>query len=111
MLERELEQLLNSSEQFKEIWLDGQNGESLCALINGNIGWLMYSRFEGDAGFATKNPQISSNKDVEYVLNNGQKDWYPENWTYSVKILAQAMQSFLRNNQQPSQVDWQDNST
>jgi hypothetical protein len=38
--------------QFSELWMHGAVGwPALCALINGDASWLMYLRFEGDAGF------------------------------------------------------------
>ena len=107
----DLEQLnrsLESPEQFKEIWLKGENGESLCALINGDIGWLMYLRFEGDAVFSSRNPNISSEEDIEFMLSNGQIDIYPKNWTYHINILREAMESFLKDGKIPHQVEWHD---
>jgi len=108
MKPEELNQLLESPSQFKEIWLDGENGSKLCALINGDIGWLMYLRFEGDAGFSSRNPHISSEEDVEFILNNGQRDVYPKNWTYHVSKLSGAMRSFLQDGKLPSQLEWHD---
>ena len=110
MDQEELNHLLKSPDQFKEIWLEGKNGESLCALINGNIGWLMYLRFEGDAGFSSRNPSISIDEDVEYFLCNGQKDIYPKSWTYHIDKLTEAMQSLLKDGQLPHQLEWHDDS-
>jgi hypothetical protein len=47
-----------ASRQFREIWLSMDAGEpTLTALMNTNIGWLMYLRHDqGDAGFSSRNP-------------------------------------------------------
>lgn len=110
MSSEKLSELLESPEQYKEIWLNGENGESLCALINGERGWLMYLRFEGDAGFSSRNPVITSADEITYVLSNGQEDCYPKSWSYSIEIIDSAMRSFLMDNQRPIQVLWHDDS-
>lgn len=106
----DLNQILSSQDQFKEIWLEGKNGESMCAFINGDIGWLMYLRFEGDAGFSSRNPNSTSKKKIEFMLSNGQCDIYPEHWTYNIDELVTAMQSFLVDGKLPRQLDWHDDT-
>ena len=101
---------MRSPEQFKEIWLQAENGERLCALINGETGWLMYQRFEGDAGYSSRNPGVISRKHIEFILNNGQIDVYPENWTYGIDELGAAMQSFLLDGKRPHQIVWNDDT-
>ena len=110
MQARDLIKTLGSPENFKEVWLHHQNGASLCALINKNVGWLMYIRFEGDSGFSTRNPNLISKNTIEFKLSNGQMDHYPEHWTYDLKTLSDAMQNFLSDGQLPPQVTWHDNS-
>ncbi len=61
---------IDSPQQFKEIWLSSPTGQKLCALINGDIGWLMYLRSESDTGFSSRNPAIKSEKEIEYCLRN-----------------------------------------
>ena len=106
----DLEMQLTSCEQFKEIWIEGSEGSRMCALINNDIGWLMYLRHDGDAGYSTRNPEIESKEEIEFVLDNGQRDLYPRNWTYPISKLKLALLSFLANNQLPSQVSWHDDS-
>lgn len=91
--------------------MQGKNDESLCALINGDIGWLMYLRFEGDTGFSSRNLNITSEEDIEFSLDNGQGDFYPKNWTYHLNTLSKAMASFLEDGKPPSQLEWHDDST
>jgi len=38
------------TENLQEIWLEAPDGQLLCALINGNLGWLMYLRQREDPG-------------------------------------------------------------
>ena len=51
----------------------------MVALINGEFGWLMYLRYDGDAGFSSRNPSYQGPSDamIEYFLSNGQLDEYP----------------------------------
>jgi hypothetical protein len=39
-------------------------GPILCALINGELGWLMYLREEGDSGFSSRNPNYDGPADA-----------------------------------------------
>ena len=110
MNKAELEKQLNDGEQYKEIWLKGTNEQSICALINGNVGWLMYLRFEGDTGYSSRNPSETSEENIEFFLSNGQCDEYPKKWTYPLAILKEALFSFLDNGALPKQVEWHDDS-
>ena len=38
-----------TSSQFRHVWLTASNGGHFSALINGQVGWLMYMREDGDA--------------------------------------------------------------
>lgn len=106
----EIENKLSSTQQFKEIWLQADNDTRLCALINGEVGWLMFLRNECDAGFSSRNPAIDSVRDIEFELSNGQLDTYPENWTYPIDIIAAALKSYLVDGERPDQVKWHDDS-
>jgi len=102
----QLNHALKNSSQFKEICIDGPNGQSLCALINGKIGWLMYLRYNGDAGYSTRNPEETSDAALDFRLSNGQLDTYPRNWTYPVSAIKQALTSFIENGNLPDEVNW-----
>lgn len=110
MTKSELKKQLNEDDQFKEIWIDGSDEQSICALINGNIGWLMYLRFDGDAGYSSRNPLETSDENIEFCLSNGQCDEYPKKWTYPLSILKEALFNFIKNGQLPNQVEWHENS-
>ena len=64
---------------FEDIYIRSPDPEGpiLCALINGDLGWLMYLRQEGDSGFSSRNPDYDGPADaqIEYRLDNGQHDW------------------------------------
>ena len=106
MTRDELDRTLEDPAHYKEIWLRGSNGAHLCALINGDRGWLMYLRSSGDSGFSSRNPNEESIAGVEYRLSNGQRDVYPQNCTYGVEVLADAMRSFLVDGERPPEIEW-----
>ena len=66
--------------KYQEIWAETADGQFMCALINGKLGWLMYLRESGDAGFSSRNPRYDGPPDAEldYFLSNGQRDEYPK---------------------------------
>ena len=70
---------------FAEVWVDHDPFPAICALMNGNRGWLMWVRHEGDAGFSSRNVAYSGSPEaeIEYMLSNGQVDRYPASWAYS----------------------------
>lgn len=94
--------------RYKEIWVDGPNGESLCALINGDVGWLIYLRYEGDAGFSSRNPDYAgdASAEIDYVLMNGQQDWYPASWALPLSRLNQALDYFRSTGRMSPFVTW-----
>lgn len=101
-----------SDSQFREIWEEAANGQCMCALINGNVGWLMYLRESGDPGFRSRNPEYSGPEDetIEYQLNNGQRDEYPASWTYPVEVVESALKFFLEKNAPPLFIHWHNDS-
>jgi hypothetical protein len=81
---------------FSEVWVDHGPFPSLCALLNGPQGWLMYLRYDGDAGFSSRNPAYSGSptSEIDYVLSNGQRDRYPASWAYPRSEVLRAVQTF-----------------
>jgi hypothetical protein len=102
----------SASEQYREVWLSIESGPSLCVLINGNCGWLMYLRDDGDAGFSSRNPSFAENTDrlIEYRLSNGQIDEFPASWAVDETSIAQALEYFLRFKTRPPIIAWHDES-
>lgn len=110
----EAKSLLASIEQTDdlEIWVSESNGSSLCALLNWQCGWLMFLRFEGDAGFSSRNPLMEQTEDPKeaFFLSNGQVDTYPSSWTMDRMMVFDALLEFVASGQRPSNVNWQDDT-
>jgi hypothetical protein len=93
---------------FDEVWVVSPDGQSLCALINGDRGWLMYLRYSGDSGFSSRNPDYDGPPDavIEYELGNGQHDLYPSAWALPIAEVRRALAYFERENQRPPFIVW-----
>jgi hypothetical protein len=94
--------------RYAEIWIDHGDFPSLCALVNGDRGWLMYLRYDGDAGFSSRNPTYAGPKDavVDYFLSNGQQDEYPASWTLPRSEVFEALEWFAANKASPPSITW-----
>jgi len=101
-----------SDPRYKELRESAPDGQSLLALINGDLGWLMYLRAPGDAGFSSRNPAYSGPDDavIEYVLSNGQKDQYPASWALPILEVRRALQFFRDNHKPPPFIHWHNDS-
>ena len=101
---------LTSNEQFREVWLYANAGPALCALCNGEIGWLMYLREDGDAGFSSRNPRYEGDPDAkhDYRLDNGQVDSYAAAWALPESELLEALDYFLKCGDRSPSVCWHD---
>lgn len=97
-----------TDETFKELWEEGPHGQQLCALVAGSMGWLMYLREPGDAGFSSRNPAYAGPADavINYVLSNGQVDSYPASWAYPVDVVMQALDYFRAEGRPPPFISW-----
>jgi hypothetical protein len=128
-LRRELE--FFASEQFREISLYVEPpGPSLIALLNGNIGWLMYLRHgDGDPGFSSRNSSFASVGNatdtriftgrfdgegvplIQYQLSNGQVDEYPASWALPESEIVRALVYFVEHSgARPPFIHWHDDS-
>jgi hypothetical protein len=95
-----------------EIWVMHDQFPALCALLNGDRGWLMCLRFEGDAGFRTTNPGYSGPPDaeIEFMLSTGQVDRYPAAWTYPRADVLTAVRVFADTRRCPDTLCWLNDS-
>jgi len=93
---------------FLEIWIDHKPYPSLCALVNGERGWLMCLRYDGDAGFSSRNPRYAGAADalIEYELANGQLDRYPAAWALPRAEVFGALEYFARHRRVPDTIAW-----
>ncbi len=96
----------------REIWLTASTGASLCALMNGDRGWLMFLREYGDAGFSSRNPNYDGPPDatIEYVLSNGEVNSHPAEWAITLFEIARALKHFVEHETQPPFIHWHDDS-
>lgn len=94
--------------QFSEVWVETPDGQSMCALINGDRGWLMYLRENGDSGFSSRNPEYDGppGVQIEYRLGNGQHDLYPASWALPVAEVRRALEFFEREWRPPPFITW-----
>jgi ribosomal protein L7/L12 len=100
-----------ASQQFREIWLsmDG-GGPSLCALMNTNVGWLMYLRHDqGDSGFSSRNPMYNESDAVQSGLAfdslfdgkhrlviEYEGNEYPASWALPESDIVRALEYFVQ---------------
>ena len=98
--------------ECREVQEQASDGSSLCALINGQVGWLMFLRAPGDAGFSSRNPNYVGPPEaiIEYVLGNGQVDEYPASWAYSTATVERALAFFRARSKPPSFITWHNDS-
>ena len=104
-LERELGALRHG---FAEICVDIGGFPVLTALVNGDVGWLMLQRYDGDAGFSSRNVAYLGDPRavVSYTLSNGQIDEYPRAWTYSRTRILDAVRHFGQHGRVPDDIAW-----
>ena len=95
-----------------EVWVAHDAFPSACALVNGDLGWLMVLRYAGDAGFSSRNPRYGGPAEalLEYRLANGQVDKYPASWAYPRDILITALTHFVRHRTMPAGICWYNDS-
>jgi hypothetical protein len=98
--------------KHREIWIKNPDGQSMCALISGDLGWLMYLRSEGDAGFSSRNPEYrgADTTTIEYALTNGQRDQYPASWALPIELVDRALEHFRKEGRPPQFVVWHNDS-
>lgn len=97
-----------SDPRYREIWVEGPQGQQLCALIHGEVGWLMYLREPGDTGMSSRNPDYDgpAMATIDYVLDNGQRDEYPAGWALPIETLDAAIEAFRADGQPPAFIQW-----
>jgi hypothetical protein len=93
---------------FAEVWVMHGRFPALCALLNGDRGWLMCLRAEGDAGFSSRNPDYVGppEAEIEFMLSTGQVDRYPAAWTFPRAEVLAAVRMFARTRRCPAALCW-----
>ena len=94
--------------QFNEIWLSRNDEKALSILNNYDNAWIMYLRFNGDAGFRSSNPDYKGEEDkkLEFLLSNGQRDMYPASWIISFKKALKTLDYFLESGDKAPWITW-----
>ena len=104
---RELEEALLVQAQCYEVWIDFGPEPTLSALINETRGWLIYMRYDGDAGFSSRNPEhAGEERELEFRLGNGQLDVYPIEYTFPKTKIIEVLKYFIVNRRVPDWLDW-----
>lgn len=98
--------------QCEELWVHRDDGRAMCAMINGELGWLMYLRHEGDAGFSSRNPAYQGPAEAlrGYYLASGQYDEYPVSWALPAHDIRRALAEFETDGKPPRWITWHNNS-
>jgi hypothetical protein len=106
------ERLRQPRSQFLELWASTPDEQSLCALISGELGCLMYLRESGDAGFSSRNPRYSGPADalLDYALDNGQHSRYPAAWALPVAEVQRAFEHFITRAEAAPWLTWHNDS-
>ncbi len=101
-----------SKTPFCEVWITLSDGKSISALINREISWLMYLRYDGDPGFSSRNAEIAEDKNemVTFYLSNGQRDQYPLSYTVSTASAVSALEYFFAAGDMAPWIKWHDDS-
>jgi len=97
------------SKELGSVWFNPEGGgPSLTILKRGEIGWLMYLRGPGDAGFSSRNPAYAGDPDarLEFQIENGQVDSYPIAWTYPIVDALRAAEHFFVTGERAPWIDW-----
>ncbi len=108
----DLQAALSATEgtQFREVWISRGESPAICALLNGDIGWLMYLQILGDPSFSSRNPDYDGDPDAvtEYQLPSGQMDRYPTSWALPKAEIYAALAHFLEHRERSPLVQWHD---
>lgn len=100
--------MMKDNKKYREIWINCDDGQAMCALINDKIGWLMYlPNDEGDS-FHSHNPEYFGDESatLDFVLDNGQLDYYPLSWCLPLEIINQALAYFKEHTKLPPFIVW-----
>lgn len=98
--------------RFLEVWAERADTSAMFALVNGDLGWLMYIRESGDPGFSSRNPHYDgpAQATIEYRLENGQADEYPASWALPRAEIEKALDHFVVTGRPPPWVTWHNDS-
>ena len=101
-----------TAHQFAEVWLNHNRFPALCALVNGDRGWLMLLRYEGDAGYSSRGDDDFARlgNELEFCLSNGHLGTHPIAWTLPTREVLNALQCFANSGCVPESIRWHNDS-
>jgi len=103
---------------YKEIWVnsieESEDDQSMMGLINGDLGWLMYLREEGDSGLSSRNPDYAGTDEdgetMDFLFSNGELDSYPRSYVLPVEQVMKALKYFEKHHELPKFITWHDDA-
>jgi hypothetical protein len=109
-LEQLDEALAVSPRDNLQLHVSASDGSSLSAYFVGDRALLMYLRCFGDSGFSSRNPDypVESAAVLEFTLDNGQVDEFPESWFYPAHQVERVLRQFCTQQTQPLDIVWQE---
>jgi hypothetical protein len=103
-----------AEENLSEVWISDlrEDARALSLLTHRGVGWLMHLRCNGDAGSSSRNPAYDGppNAKLNYILSNGQEDWYPASWAIPRSEAFRAVEHFLVTRERAPWVTWHDDA-
>jgi hypothetical protein len=93
---------------FDEVHVRTPDGHFLSALINNDVGSLMYMHGEVGDCLISRNPRYEGSPEatIEYYLRNGQRDCYPASWALPVADVRLALEHLEREGRLPPFIHW-----
>ncbi len=92
LLGDELEKL--RSKYFADVWLVSTDGQAMSMLKSGDNVFMMYLPEPGSPGYSSRSIDLVADRDIEFHLANGQRDYYPESWTVRYDSAINVMKNF-----------------
>jgi hypothetical protein len=92
--------------EWLELWINVEDGPSLCMLKGESAAFLMFLRYPGDDGFVSGGDAGAIGV-AEFRLGNGQVDEYPRAWCIDVELCCEAVvQFFVSGGERPGLIAW-----
>lgn len=105
---KELHSVLSKIEKLKslEIWFKKEGTSSICVLKEETAAFIVYIDDEKDKTFSSRNLKGEKNKFIDFKLNNGQIDEYPENWVVSFEKAKLVIIDYFEGNDILNTISW-----
>lgn len=91
---------------YNELWIEGKDGSTMCVMTNPTNAFFVYMAYKGDSGFRSNNPRGDENVTQEFILSNGQADYYPETYLTDKSFIREAVKQFYDSGKMPDCIQW-----